>query len=317
MYRFFNLFLDSDIPLDELQEGKPAGPSDSVIRVRLENGSAGVEQEIDWLQTTCSAQGHPLVAFGRVGPSFIIRYPHGTDFLASPSSSIVGCYPAPGVTSDTLRHLLLDQVVPRLVGQSGQLVLHASAIRHADRAIAFLGDSGSGKSTLAASFATSAEAELISDDCMLVESCGSRANIFPSYPGSRLWPDALEVLHSQAVTQRQVAQYTVKKRLILRPGRDTSDAAGIPLRALFVLGERETRHRSDAPVIQRIPGQQALMALIRGSFLIDSSESRALRKQFQAAARVLQSDTRLFFLHHPKSFTRLPEVRSEILQAAS
>ena len=87
------------------------------------------------------------------GSGYRVRFPGIGDYFVSPGQGQIQCQPFSAVPAETLRHLLLDQVVPRMLGQGGELVLHASAVELDDgTGLAFVGPSGAGKSTLASSF---------------------------------------------------------------------------------------------------------------------------------------------------------------------
>ena len=144
----------------------------------------------------------------------------------------IGCWAGPGISVETLRHLLLDQVLPRLLAQRGQLVLHAGAVRAGSRAIAFVGETGSGKSTLSGSFHVDG-CPVLSDDGLLVTPEAGRALALPTYPSLRLWPEALAgslrraaALAPSLTTRPSSASCSAKPR---NPGTP------LPLAALFVL----------------------------------------------------------------------------------
>ena len=127
------------------------------------------------------------------------------------TSSSVQILPAAGVRASTIRHLLLDQLLPLLLARDGHLVLHASGLRIAGGAIAIAGTAGAGKSTLAA--ALSAEGWTVtSDDGVLVEE-GAIPLAVPAYPGLRLWPETLDVTAMRERCVGEVAEYSAKCRV--------------------------------------------------------------------------------------------------------
>jgi serine kinase of HPr protein (carbohydrate metabolism regulator) len=93
------------------------------------------------------------------------------------------------VTSATVEHLYLNQVLPLALSRQGKLVLHGSAVDIGGQGVAFLGESGRGKSTLAASFATEGT-RFLTDDGLLLEWVGECCMIIPSHPSIRLWQTA-------------------------------------------------------------------------------------------------------------------------------
>ena len=93
------------------------------------------------------------ITCGRIDGNYILQFPNLADFIISEHGALVQYLPKPDIPIETIRHLLLDQVIPRVLGQQGRLVIHASAVTLPNRkTIAFLGNSGQGKSTIASYF---------------------------------------------------------------------------------------------------------------------------------------------------------------------
>ena len=127
--------------------------------------------------------------FYRQGGGYLLRFPDLADFEVSADGATVLGFPAPGVTSPTVEHLYLNQVLPLALSRQGKLVLHGSAVDIGGQGVAFLGESGRGKSTLAASFATEGT-RFLTDDGLLLEWVDGHCMIVPSHPSIRLWEDS-------------------------------------------------------------------------------------------------------------------------------
>src|SRR5690606_8330052 len=156
----------------------------------------------------------------------------------------------------TLRHGLLDQVIPMCLGQLGRQVLHASAVRLADgRVLGFVGQSGLGKSTLAAAFAA-AGASILTDDCLLIEPRGPGFAAIGNYPGVRLNEDSATRLLGGVGEPGSVAHHSGKSRLPTPPSANRVE--GDALSALFLLVEP-----GDDDAIQTAPiiGSEDLLPL--------------------------------------------------------
>jgi hypothetical protein len=123
---------------------------------------------------------------------------------------------APGTNDATLRHLLLDQVLPRVLAHRGHVVLHAASVRIHERIVAIAGTTGAGKSTLAASFLIAGH-PLLSDDGLLLDPGPSGTLAQPTYPSLRLWPQTVERLFAEAPTMEPMAHYSTKRRLMMNP----------------------------------------------------------------------------------------------------
>src|SRR5207245_2121597 len=94
--------------------------------------------------------------------------------------------PASGVEARVLRLFLLGPALALLLVQRGLLVLHASAVEVAGRAIAFLGESGQGKSTTAAAFHACGH-PVVADDVVAVQIEDGGPLIYPGLPQLNLW----------------------------------------------------------------------------------------------------------------------------------
>jgi hypothetical protein len=92
-------------------------------------------------------------------------------------------------TAERVSHVVLDMFVPYALGLLGVPVLHGTAVFERGGAIGFLGSSGSGKSTTAMAF-TRDGARFMADDCLVIDVRGAEPLLLPSYPGTRLLPDA-------------------------------------------------------------------------------------------------------------------------------
>ncbi|MBK8358824.1 MAG: hypothetical protein IPL15_07500 [Comamonadaceae bacterium] len=139
------------------------------------------------------------------------------------------------MTSATVEHLYLNQVLPLALSRQGKLVLHGSAVDIGGQGVAFLGESGRGKSTLAASFATEGT-RFLTDDGLLLEWVSDQCMILPSHPSIRLWEDSQDALVSDSATVAPAVSFTTKSRFLAGPGIPFCDEAW-PLQRVFFLGD--------------------------------------------------------------------------------
>ena len=213
------------------------------------------------------------------------------------------------VTHSTQQHFLIDQVLPRILGHEGNMVLHAAAIRLGDGAVLLLGKSGSGKSSLAASFERTGYA-LLGDDALVVSWRGQSAHARAVYPSLRLFPDSIDALFSGGVPTASVAHYTPKLRVSV-PLKDEGERSALPIRAIFVLGAPSPN--SEVQINQKSIAD-ACMALVENSFLLDPTDkSRAPARLHDASA--LAREVPAFDLSYPRAYSRLADVRAAILEA--
>lgn len=97
----------------------------------------------------------------------------------------VEVHPVPGLPAPTLRHLILDQVLPRIAFHLGGCVLHAGGAVLEGRAVVVLGASGAGKSSLVAA-CLQAGAQVLGDDTLLLDVASPETVVRTWYPGLRI-----------------------------------------------------------------------------------------------------------------------------------
>lgn len=247
-----------------------------------------------WLQVEASPLGR-LLKFGRTA-SFEVRGDGATILVHAGHGAGRGL-------NDTVRHLLLDQVLPLAISHNGALVLHGSAAIVEGQAVACVGPGGAGKSTLTASLARAGGA-VLADDALVVDEAEGRVTVQSSYPGLRLWPDAAAFVDGGAAPA--VAAYTDKRRLGRADGLSFL-AGGARLARIYVIQPRATRH----PRVDVLSKRDAAMAVLTHSYVLDASDAGRLAGQLSAACRVIGA-VPVRALRYPRQFDRLAEVRDAI-----
>lgn len=260
-------------------------PSSREPAIAIERVDAIGTRTPDWFHHWTVTGSRPArrrrwLSFGHVADGRLLRFHGVADFHVSPAGDAIRCAPTAGCTPITLRHLLLDQVLPLVMSQRGRLVLHASAV-HLDGfgTVAFAGAAGLGKSTLATALGRRGGA-IVADDSLVVDDRGGVLQAVPGYPGVRLWRDAL---HGLGVSRPdRVAQYTSKAR-IGRPHLEFRSRPS-PLKAIFMLGPR-TRSGTAAHA-QPIAARDRLVALTRAAYVMDVTDRHQLTSIFVALAEL-------------------------------
>jgi hypothetical protein len=313
MHCIFDIALNSDIPLPELPEIENV---DLVFNVRQGMDTSSVKSQPVWLHHWEEPDGSVSLSCARLDDSYLLRFPELVDFVISSSGESILYFPESEVTQETIRHLLLDQVVPRILGHQGNLILHASAIRMLDgTTVAFVGASGSGKSTLAASF-HQGSATLITDDCLLVEEKNGKVFGIPNYYGVRLLDDSVAAIFGDKLKASPVAEYSSKSRIRLPQTNDYQEEVRSPLSAIFLIKDDTERNNcTDEIMITPIRGANELISLIKQSFILDVTDKLLIKKQFQNLGGLISSNVRIFSLQYPRKHDLLPAVRSKIESA--
>jgi hypothetical protein len=247
--------------------------------------------------------------FFRLGADYLLRFPELADFEVSADGTRVQGFPAPGVPSPTVEHLYLNQALPLALSRQGKLVLHGSAVDIGGLGVAFLGESGRGKSTLAASFATGGD-RFLTDDGLLLEWAGSRCMIVPSHPSIRLWEDSQDALVNEHVAMAPAVSFTSKARFLAGPDIAFCDQAQ-PLRRLYFLGDGQV----ETPTVEPLRPAEALIELVKHSFLLDIEAQDGLARHFDDLSRLAALPI-YFRLDYPRRYDALAAVRETVVRHA-
>ncbi len=245
--------------------------------------------------------------FFRQGAGYLLRFPDLADFEVSADGTRVQGYPAPGVTSPTVEHLYLNQVLPLALSRQGKLVLHGSAVDIGGQGVAFLGESGRGKSTRAASFATEGT-RFLTYDGLLLEWAGEQCRIIPSHPSIRLWQDSEDALMNPDAATAPAVSFTSKSRFLAGQGIPFCDESR-PLHRVFFLGEGD----APAPTIELLRPAEALIELVKHSFLLDIEARDMLAAHFDELTRLAALPI-YFRLDYPRAYGALAAVREAIVR---
>ena len=315
-YRIYGHLLSCTEALPEL---KPISAREAVVRPDIEvswvDGPAGFDLPPSWFLTVPSADQTPWMLCGKGSDGYVIRFPDLADFFVDRSGRRILCAPTATTPRSTVRHLLLDQVLPLVLNQRGCEALHATAVVTSHGACAFVGPTGSGKSTLAASFALFG-APVLSDDCLLLEEQPSGIVAFPGYPGIRLWNDTVEALFRGQHQCVSVAHYTTKQRIVFDAESGQFSSAPTPLSRIYILlPDNPSRLYGDSvpSLITPLAPRDVLMALIGSAFRLDITDRHMITRQLQFFARV-HARIPVRGLTLPDSYASLPAVRNAIVQ---
>ncbi|MCB0256374.1 MAG: hypothetical protein KDI55_21865, partial [Anaerolineae bacterium] len=310
MYRLFCSAVACDFRLPgvpELEEGE------ADIRIELSQGKAS-DTGYDWLHSWREEEGELVLSCARKqvdgsATRYLLRFPDLADFVITGDS--VTCHPHPDCRDDSLRHLLLDQVIPRLWAQRGYLVLHASAVRLADgRVIAFLGESGWGKSTLAAALQARG-AQLLSDDSISLHAGDKGVELIPSYPGLRLNDDSIATLGLATNEWFSVSHYSEKRRF--ESAMQKNERAHL-LDTLYVMVEPGLT--AGPPSIKPLSGAELVTTLIKRSFLLDPRDNHSATRQLREVSTVVRA-ARVCSLAYRRDYLQIGVVCDALLDGSA
>lgn len=254
--------------------------------------------------------GTPWTAFYRQENSYLLRFPDLADFFVSADGQRVEERAVPGVAPSTVQHLFLNQVLPLALSRQGKLVLHGSAVEVDGQCVAFIGESGRGKSTLAASFATRGR-RFLTDDGLELVWAASGLSVVPSHPSIRLWQDSQEALVSASTKVAPAVEFTTKTRFLAGPEIAFCETAR-PLARIYYLGAGD----ADSAEIVPAKAADALLALIRNSFVLDIGEQEVLVRHFEELVKIANLPIH-YHLDFPRRYDELPQVQAAIVRHAA
>ena len=287
LYRIGPLRLRSTRRLPELQPLARTRPTADEWTVMFVPRLPRPRARVDWFHEWNEPTGRRWLRIGRTANGYVVQVQRLARFLIDRTARRMHVCPGAGVPPVTLRHLLLDQVVPMLLADADHLVLHASAVVVGGRAVACVGESGAGKSTVAAWLLAHGHT-LVTDDCLVVDVAADRPCVVPMSSGLRLWPDSLQLVYPETPVTGTVAHYSRKRRVPIDLPGGPSLAPPASLGAIYLLSR--TRDGRGRVLGRRVRGRDAFMALLRCTFHLDvnrhATAARALDRVARLVARV-------------------------------
>jgi hypothetical protein len=262
----------------------------------------------DWFHRWCSPDGRVTISVAKTESEFRLGFPHTADFVISSDAIRASAWAHPGVDDDDLRHLLLDQVLPRMLAHRGRLVLHASSVSLDGLTVAFAGEAGRGKSTMAASL-HEARHRLLCDDGLVVDPAERAVLAMPTYRGLRLWPSPIDPAAGGSLTEQPPKDPAAKRRLV---ADEPTPPTELPLAAVFALAPpAEGGGEID---VRLMPARDACIELISHAFRLDLGNRENTAHLLEAAGEVA-GRVPVFELRFPRDFDRLPDVHAAILSS--
>ncbi len=293
-YQMCSLIVDSALALDELETASPTTAPDC----RLDLGSGVPECILAWVDAQELRNG--FIASEDDGGHLIVHMEDVATAVVTPSNDHITVYQHTTCAASVV-HIVVDHVIPRLLARRGFTVLHATCVALGSTAIGFVGPSGAGKSTLALSLAL-AGADLLADDCLVLDATGGRIDVLRSYAAGRLRDDSAAVLLPGAPTHAVAG--IGKQRVTTGNGRALP--ARYALGALIVLD----RHPGDEISLTPLEAADAFWRLGAHAYVFDR-----MHHGFDGIGDVVDA-TPVYCLRYPSAFDRLPDVQVHLRHLA-
>jgi hypothetical protein len=179
---------------------------------------------------------------------------------------------------------LIGPVIGFVLRLRGVTCLHASAVAVDEQAIALAGFPGAGKSTTAAAFAHRGYS-VIADDVVALAEDGENFLVPPGYPRVNLWPDSARALFGSEGALPRITPTWDKRYLALGDNGFGFATKPLPLRAIYLLGARETNLA--APVIEEVAGGDAFAGLVANTYVNYLLDREMRSQEFDMLSRVV------------------------------
>lgn len=311
MYRIFQFSLESNISLAWLPRIQEGEKSRGTISFSLREGSSPVPSHLKWRHHWRLDHEVISLSYGRSTHFHYLRFPDLADFCISLDGKQITCFPLVNVSRNTIIHLLLDQVIPRVIQYfHHEAILHGSGIQKGGPGLCFFGETGSGKSTIATVFLERGYS-LLSDDCLLLRKKENKLLMEGSYQSVRLWDDSVQHLFSQKnIDYQQMSDFSTKKRLLLKT-ETKGQRKDFCIQAVFFL--KPFSGETDREIsVKQLSGAKVVKKLIQYSFLLDVGDIGRAQTQMEQLVEFARAPVPFYDLQYPFVYQSLDRVCSLI-----
>lgn len=225
------------------------------------------------------------------------------------------CHQHDEAMTDLVELYFLSLLMGFWLESAGSVVLHASAVSVDERAVVFMATNTAGKSSLATSLMLAGHG-LLTDDLLAVSLADlptPSAIGHPGFPQMRMWPDLVDHFLGDHQRLSRVLPDT-EKRLVPVGGPGGLGSFCSRARPLSRLYLPQRRDETDGGIrIERIPPGEALIELVRESFLSTVLEKTGLHQKRFSRLTSLAGRIPMATLSYPSGLDRLPAVADGIL----
>jgi hypothetical protein len=270
-YSLHGLALASDLDLDAPLLLKSLPPDWTIVT----GGSRTVGQDTppgDLLAELRFKSGVGY-AFVQIGSVLLFRFYGTCDFEVDLTARRAVAWIDPSSNPGIASLLASGTLISSLLTFNGECVLHASAVMHKNRGLAFIGRSGTGKTTLA-TLCCRAGAALLTDDTLRVVWKGDAPWCFSGTHELRLRPGASSLAQSAEFGQDAVSP-TIDKRTGIKLDLVPMDSA---LTALVIPHPSKTEKTLH---LQRLQAPEALLKLHSFLRVGGWKNRRIIKEQFK------------------------------------
>ena len=309
-HRAYSLTLVVDFPLRTRLPGSSDPVDLTVSRVEKPSLSGWEHQTPTFVSPVRMEDGRSTILLYRMGDVDVLRCTGVADFYVWEDR--IDCSPLDPALGFAIEIFLLGIVLAYWLERRGSPMLHASAVAVEDRAVAFLATNRAGKSSLAATLMQAGH-PLLTDDLLRLDVEESFA-AHPGYPQMRMWPEVAEHFVGGFEDLDLVHPELTKRRVPVGPEGFGEFCDGArPLARVYLPTRREAGDRSSAIEIRPIAPGQALIELVRGSFLPRITQAAGFQERRLARLTRLAREVPMRELIYPSGLSSLPRVREAVL----
>ena len=308
LYKYFSFPLKSNVELPELS--RLTDSALAKVSFWLQKERVEILTDMDWIYQWKTDDGFVTISAAKSDDEYTLQFPGLARFVICRKTLDIRCLPQEGVPVQTIRHLLLDQVLPRLYHHFFvEIILHGSFVQVAGKGIVFAGETGWGKSSLAAAF-TQVKGSVMTDDCLMLKKIGEKVFGIPSYTSIRLYEDSLSLLPASVVSDSfRMSHYSPKVRV----GLHASGKNKIEIDAVIFLNDpNEYENKRDISLLP-MGNLEAVKQLIRNSFSLDVTDRQVQENELKLLGGIIDSGITFWSFEFPREYTRLPDVVKEVL----
>jgi hypothetical protein len=243
------------------------------------------------------------------GASLHLAYSDATEFWLDRKGAAIWALWSERSSLENAISYLLGPVLGLMLRLRGIVCLHASAVAFDHHCVAFVGSAGAGKSTTAAGFAKLGRS-IVSDDIVgLVEPDGI-FRVLPACPHLCLWPESVTMLYGSPDVLPQLSHDWEKRQLALGENGTHFEERTLPLRAIYILGERRP---DTSPWVGAIAEREALLSLVANTYATNLIDRTMRGEEFTLLSRLISS-VPVRIVHPSGDPTRLEDL-CRVLQA--
>lgn len=267
-------------------------------------------QDVRWIHDYETDRDFPWHRLGKIGSDYLVRFTKYADFIISEQNQTILCLPIEGVQANTIEHLLLDQILPRVLSRKVSLVIHAGSVVTDVGAVGFVGKSGYGKSTLTTHLCENGF-YFLTDDCLVLLKDEDKFLALPSYPTTRLKQEIAYCFTEDVDRLPYVAEYSSKLRYNTAQDINAVHERTEILKALFILDEPVKSKALDTVVINRCSPRDSFGNLVENVFRLDPTDKQSNIKEFENISTLL-STVPVYHLKYSRRLSMLDQVMQSI-----